>query len=174
MTRPCDVCGGFPAGFYPAGWRCATCAPAPAAGVAYTPMPPGNRVRSTADPGPCRYCHRPAWGADELGAVHDCCLAWQHVIAAGHPCPACQVAVNVLKQLAAIALLPPEKRGAVRLPVLPPLPALLPDGTPYVPEPPPAPRCAACRQRMTVIMPGQRAHPLCAEDWAAPPREEAA
>jgi hypothetical protein len=36
-------------------------------------------------------------------------------------------------------------------------------------EPPAVPRCACCGQRMTVVVPGQRAHPLCADDWATTP-----
>jgi hypothetical protein len=87
-----------------------------------------------ASPGPCRICRRPAWAADADGTVHECCLAWQHVIAAGYPCPSCQVAEIIARQLSA---LPGGVTRPVRLPALPPLPTALPDGTPYVPDPGP-------------------------------------
>ena len=70
----------------------------------------------------CRYCARPAWLRDSEGPVHRCCLAWARVIAAGYPCPACQIALHL------------ERTG--RLPDEPPwIPRTLPDGSPVVPDP---------------------------------------
>lgn len=82
--------------------------------------------------GPCRYCRQPSWRADIDGPVHDCCAAWRQVIAFGYPCPACQVAQIVMRQPVAW---PDGSPRQVRLPVLPPLPRILPDGTPYVASP---------------------------------------
>jgi hypothetical protein len=118
--------------------------------------------------------------------VHACCLAWQHVIAAGHPCPACQIAEFVLRRYEqnrrretaneqrAGKGLPPLPMLPVLPPSPPPLPRTLPDGTLYVPDPAPVTRCTACGQPMAVITPGQRTHPLCATGQPAQPRREAA
>jgi hypothetical protein len=124
------TCGAAPAGLYPAGWRCADHAPARLAGI---PEPPGVPLRpgrlAAAPAAPCRYCGRTAYGGDSDGPAHDCCHAWRAVIAAGRPCPACQVAQVIARQPAG----PDGTPRAVRLPSLPPLPAMLPDGRPYVP-----------------------------------------
>lgn len=134
--RPCITCGGTPAGLYPGGRLCGTCAPVLPPGMAYTPMPEGNRTSPVPVAAPCRFCRRPSWGADKTGPVHECCLAWQPVITAGYPCPSCRVSDIVMKQYEVMDRKPADKRGAVRLPALPPLPATLPDGTPYVPHSP--------------------------------------
>jgi hypothetical protein len=137
----CSTCGGSPAGLYPGGRLCAGCAPPLPAGMAYAPVPPENLNRTSAvlEAAPCRICGRPSWRADGDGPVHECCLAWRHVIEAGYPCPSCRVAEIVLRQYAAMASRPADKRGAVRLPALPPLPRSLPDGTPFIPYPPARP-----------------------------------
>jgi hypothetical protein len=84
--------------------------------------------------GPCRYCGVMSYGGDDEGPAHDCCWAWRKVIAAGHRCPACQIAGYVMSQSAYLS----ERTGnprQVRLPVHPPpLPMTLPDGSPFVPE----------------------------------------
>lgn len=130
MTAPCGICGRSPAGLYPAGRRCAACAPGGRLPSGWRPET--ERTRAVSRPGACRFCRRPSWHRDTLGAVHDCCLAWRHVIAAGYPCPACQVAEYVMKQP---VTWPDGSPRQVRLPRLLPLPRFLPDGTPYVPFP---------------------------------------
>jgi hypothetical protein len=131
-ARDCSTCGGAPARLYPAGWLCGSCAPDP--GVTVPAVPPGPRTRPLTPPGPCRLCGRPSYQADDDGPVHECCLAWRHVLAAGRPCPSCQVSEIVLRQP---AHKPDGTVRPVRLPALQPLPKALPDGTPYVPDPPP-------------------------------------
>jgi hypothetical protein len=138
MSSACSSCGGGPARLYPAGWRCGQCAPVCTG--KYEPMPPAPRMRQLEAAEPCGYCRRPAWRADEAGPAHDCCTAWRSVIAAGRPCPSCQVAEIVQHQPAH------NDDGTVRqvrLPALPALPKTLPDGSPYTPDfgtrtPPPA------------------------------------
>jgi hypothetical protein len=94
-----------------------------------------SEARRTETSGPCRYCGTPSYLADELGPVHECCKAWRRVIKAGHPCPACQVAGPVLKQMAAQQAQGKQvSEMRIRLPRLPALPLLTPDGSPFVPE----------------------------------------
>lgn len=113
---------------------------------------PGPQTRPAA-PAQCRCCGMVSYRADDHGGAHECCLAWPRVTGFGYPCPACQIARVIAR--------------TGRVPGwLPPLPDRLPDGTPFVPDPPPVPLCAACGHVMTVIVPGQRCHPLCAADWA--------
>ena len=76
----------------------------------------------------CRICRHQTWTADVDGPVHECCWTWQHVIAAGQPCPVCQLSRAVLAQ---------DPAKPVRLPNVSRLPDELPDGTPYVPRPRP-------------------------------------
>jgi len=77
--------------------------------------------KTAGPPGPCRLCGAWSFLGDEQGAVHPCCWAWREVIAAGRPCPACQIARMVIR--------------TGRLPRNPqPLPAELPDGAPYIPR----------------------------------------
>jgi hypothetical protein len=79
------------------------------------------RTRPVSRPAPGRYCGQISYGADGDGAVHECCLAWRRVMSFGYPCPACQIYRIVLR--------------TGRLPDRPPpLPATLPDGTPFVPD----------------------------------------
>lgn len=131
MTRKCSRCGAAPARLYPAGWRCASCTPARLAGEPEPPSVPLAPARFT--PGkaaPCRYCGGTTRKRDATGPAHECCHAWREVIAAGHPCPACQVASSITRQPATN---PDGSIRQVRLPKLPPLPRQLPDGRPFVP-----------------------------------------
>jgi hypothetical protein len=82
-------------------------------------------VTAPSPAGPCRYCGTTAWQTDPAGPVHACCLAWRRVIAAGYRCPACTAG----RWLAS---------PATRNRALPPLPALLPDGTRFAPDQVPA------------------------------------
>jgi hypothetical protein len=134
--RPCDAwtgtgsCGA-PARLYPAGWRCADHAPARLAGKPEPPAAHFDPVRLDPGPaGPCRYCGGTAYTRDGDGPAHGCCHAWQAVIAAGHPCPSCQVAAIIARRAATG---PNGTPRPVRLPALPPLPPTLPDGRPFVP-----------------------------------------
>jgi hypothetical protein len=88
-------------------------------------------MRRLDTPEPCGYCRRPAWGADEVGPAHGCCIAWRHAIQADRLCPACQAAEIVLRQPTHN---PDGTAQQVRLPAMYPLPRTLPDGTPYVPD----------------------------------------
>lgn len=122
---------GAPARLYPAGWRCPGHSPARLAGRDEPPAETSRpaRMRSSA-PASCRFCGTISYKSDEHGPAHECCRAWRAVIAAGYPCPACQLAAFIARQ----PKLNPD--GSIRqayLPALPPLPTVLPDGRPYVP-----------------------------------------
>jgi hypothetical protein len=90
---------------------------------------PTARTQPIASGGPCRYCGAPSFRADDQGPVHECCLAWRHVIAAGRPCPSCQVSKILDSPANPNRWLP----GQADIPNLPWLPRTLPDGTPYSP-----------------------------------------
>jgi hypothetical protein len=98
-----------------------------------------ERTWPTAQASPCRCCGDQCFGADDEGSVHACCLAWRRVIAAGFPCPSCEIARIVKARIA---------RGLSGLPPGDPprLPRTLPDGSPFAPEVVVRPgRCAAPR-----------------------------
>jgi hypothetical protein len=130
-TAGTGPCGAVPARLYPAGWRCTDHTPARIAGEPEPPGVPFDPVRLDRGPAaPCRYCGGTAYGRDDDGPAHDCCVAWRAVIEAGYPCPACQVAEIIARQP---KTWPDGSIRQVKLPRLPPLPMTLPDGRPYVP-----------------------------------------
>ena len=112
---------GAPARLYPAGRRCPAHSPAALAGRSEHPGESSSPVRTHPSPAAgCRYCGAVTLTSDEHEPVHSCCRAWRAVIAAGFPCPACQVARVIERQP---KTWPDGTIRQARLPAVVPLPA---------------------------------------------------